>query len=229
MKTSFAFLITLVFLTASCGERAVNPPEDPALDGISFRLGRDVRDNLVRHYAMAAAKPPVGNEIQRIQFDFLETSRAYSSEDEGVISGEFLFAVDTQPLKRGTIDIFFWAKNGAWSRTGVYRVEEAPVSSHVLTAVVRSGVSEKPLARAAVLATRVNGGNRCSRLALTDEGGRAQVEVLSGTFHISVEHPEYRSTTLADISTAQSQQVIAEISLIPRGGGIRTSRKWPEP
>ena len=201
-------------LFIACGNSGVDSPAVLSVDALPFQLTQDVGENLVAHFSTLAGKPPVNRLSTPYQFDFLETARTLTPNGEGLISGTFLFSLPNQPVRRGTIDIFYLPEGDIWRRTGQIRVQETDVRSIILITQVINDRTREPVDRVAVIARREDGIRSSGRI-LTDDRGRATLEVLSGNFQISANHPGFVATTTPVVSATQSQLLLDSIFLTP--------------
>ena len=201
-------------LFIGCGNSGVDSPAVLSVETLPLQVTRDVGDNLVAHFSAPAGKPPVNRVSAPYQFDFLETARTFTPDGGGLISGTFLFSLPNQPVRRGTIDIFYLPEGNIWRRTGQIRVQETDVSSVTLITQVINNRTGEPVDRVAVIARREDGIRSSGRI-LTDDKGRATLEVLSGNFQISADHPGFVAITTPVVSAIQPQLLLDNIRLTP--------------
>ncbi|NKB68601.1 MAG: hypothetical protein GKR89_16180 [Candidatus Latescibacteria bacterium] len=209
-----------IMALSGCGVDVAKPQEQPNLEALAVDLNRDIGANLQRHFSAPAAKEPMRAGQPAVQFDFLEESRTLDPEGEAVINGPFLFTAKNGDKRQGRIAVYYRYFNDGWVPTGRFGVEEGPVDSHTLVAVVRNGVTDAPLQEAAVVARRRVGDSQSAQLVRTNAEGVAQIEVLQGEFEVSAEYSGYRSST-AHVEVVEKRQVVGDMRLMPVGDGVR--------
>lgn len=207
-------VLGLAGLFTACGNSGVDSSAAPSVDTLPLQVTQDVGNNLVAHFSAPAGKPPVHRASAPYQFDFLETARTFTPDGRGLISGAFLFSLPNQPVRRGTIDIFYLPEGNIWRRTGQIQIQETDISSITLITQVINNRTGEPLDRVAVIAQREDGIRSSGRI-LTDDKGRATLEVLSGNFQISADHPGFVATTTPVVAATQSQLLLDNIRLTP--------------
>ena len=214
----FAFLFVI-----GCGSGVLNSPESPNLSTIPLTLSADVGENLVRHFAPHATKPPVNRQLpSRVyRFDFVEQSRTLSPEGNGIISGAFLFSINNQPSQSGLIELIYTPEGSVWRKTQDVRIVKTEVEAITLIANVRDSESGQPLENIEVEARRPDG-VRTSRTVRTDETGIATLKVLPGEFEIAVDHPNFQPVTVTTVQADMAQVDVGDIQLTPINKLIRT-------
>ena len=119
-------LVAASALLAACSDsdngnnRATGPAALDAGD-INVDLTRDVRDNLASHFSVTAAKLP--NRAADLRYDFHETSRTMAG-NEGIVTGDFIFFAEGDPVEKGSLAIFYTAGQTAWFRSGLFEVSD---------------------------------------------------------------------------------------------------------
>jgi len=217
----------LAAVAISCGSGMVDSPELPAAEGIQMDLTVDVRDALIHHFAARSNKPPAGArpDPNVYRFDYLETARNVTQEGEGIVVGQYLFSVnDAEPFE-GTIEVGFMHDGSGWIRTGQVSVASAPVSPSLIAARVLDSNTGLPLEGVAVSASRVDDALRGSRHVRSDDAGAAVLEVLSGTFRVSAEHPEFVPLADPTVLTQGARLEVQAIEMEPTGEGVRAKGK----
>lgn len=215
-------IITLWFLIG-CGSGVMNSPESPNLSTMPLAVMTDVGENLVRHFATNATKPPVGRQLPKrtYRFDFVETERTLSSDGNGIIRGNFLFSINNQTPQQGLIELVYTPDGSIWRKTDQVHIEQTDVEAIRLVANIRDGESGQPLQNVAVEARRSDG-VRTSRTVHTDETGLAVLEVLPGEFEIAVDHPNFQPLIQTTVRANMAQVQLDDIQLVPINKLTRT-------
>ena len=169
----------------------------------------------MNHYANVASKPPMSQRTSIFTLDFLEKSRSFTQDGEGLIRGIFLFSVDNKPPRQGILDLFYEPEKGVWRRTFRYHIEEQDVDTIILHTRIKDSVADVPVEQVEVFARRLKDEFCMSRRVRTDALGVANLEVLAGDFQILVDHPDYQPVDLLTVSAAESELHMDEIGLVP--------------
>ena len=208
-------LVAASALLAACSDsdngnnRATGPAALDAGD-INVDLTRDVRDNLASHFSVTAAKLP--NRAADLRYDFHETSRTMAG-NEGIVTGDFIFFAEGDPVEKGSLAIFYTAGQTAWFRSGLFEVSDQVAQDvHEFTVAVRDASTLRPIVGAEVEARRIEG--RSTARIFTNSDGQATVQVLPGVFQIEVSRDFYTATMTDNITTVGASNQLFDIALV---------------
>lgn len=218
-------LLAASAFTVACGDsddgndNSVGPAASLSAGDIVVDLNRDVRDNLASHFSKVAAKLP--NRVAEIRYDFSETSRTIAG-DEGIVTGDFIFFAEGDPVQKGSIAIYYSPGTTSWFRTGLFEVsDEVTPAVHLFTVTVRDATTLQPVVGAKVEARHIEGLRSSPRL-FTDAEGQATVEVLPGVFQIGVSRDYYNETRTDNITTVGASNQAIDISIVRSKDAVRS-------
>ncbi len=193
------------------GDRSIGPAASLDAGDIVVDLNRDVRDNLASHFSVAASKLP--NRVAELRYDFNETSRTLVGE-EGIVTGDFIFFAEGDPIQKGSIAIYYSAGHTQWFRSGLFEVsEDVTPNVHQFTVTVRDASTRQPVVGAQVEAKRIEGLRSSARI-FTNSEGQATVEVLPGVFQIQVSRDNYAGTITDRVTTVAASNQLFDIAMV---------------